>query len=486
VNGSKQLVGTNYTETASNQVTFTSGLNVGDVVDFYASLPASAQNMSNAVTVAYDPPFTGSVATNVQAKLAQTVSVKDFGADPTGVNDSYTAFVNAIATGGNIYIPSGTYIINSPIVCTNSFKMVGSGVNSTVIIRNFSPTVDTNGIFTIQQGGTEISMRDMTLRSLSGQTGGCLLSIVPSASGMGLYSFYNIDFTTTGTSTHQYTLYFDGTASSTAPIGIRGLDMVSCNVFGGGISTILVKGVLKFSFVGGGVYTAGGSGTSNIRFDGSTTVQTQSFLFTPSDCSCPISFDHAINGTFGCGVMGAVTNTANTSNIYGFGYTGSLQQNWNTSVFINTQSGISLAPTPGLSITNTGKSGNYPLEMLGSISGYQQSGAVTQVGQTGVAYTTVCPAGKTFSFTSDSGKLFTIALSSGQAALCFADQASSTITILANPSGNFVASSTPSAGYTGIYKSASSQVINILNNASYTQNYQVLNVGEVTTTSDPI
>lgn len=95
VNGSKQLVNINYIETSSSVVTFASGLNVGDVVDFYASLPASTQNLSNAVSVAYNPPFTNSVATNVQAKLAQFVTSKDFGALATGTSDDQSAILNA-------------------------------------------------------------------------------------------------------------------------------------------------------------------------------------------------------------------------------------------------------------------------------------------------------------------------------------------------------------------------------------------------------
>jgi hypothetical protein len=141
VNGSKQLVGTNYTETASNQVTFTSGLNVGDVVDFYASLPASAQNMSNAVTVAYTPPFTGSVATNVQAKLAQTVSVKDFGAVGDGSTDDTNAIQNAITVASGLnaitIFPAGTYNVTG--ISLNSLSYVNLQSNgATLFLINSS------------------------------------------------------------------------------------------------------------------------------------------------------------------------------------------------------------------------------------------------------------------------------------------------------------------------------------------------------------
>lgn len=427
---------------------------------------------------------TGAVNRPINEKLAEFVSVLDFGADPTGVADSHTAFANAIATGKDIYAPKGTYLINSSIDCTTTFSLFGDGKGATFIHRNYSPTVNTDGIFTIKQGGTLISMRDMTLRSLSGQTGGCLLSIVATASGMGLYSFTNMDFTTTGSSTHNYTLYFDGTASSSAPIGLRGIDIVGCDVFGGAISTMLIKGVLKFSFVGGGVYTAGGAVGSNINFDGTLAVPTQSFVFTPSDCSCPISFDYAQLGIFGCGIMGAVTNTANTENIYGYGFCGSLQQNWGNSMFFDTSEGLKL--TQNQKISNKGAAANFAIEMIGAVTGYKKDGSVTTIGQVGVGYSTVCPNAKNFSFVNQSGKLFTISTGGGASALVFAEYKSSTITLLANPSNEFQASSTPGAGFTGIAKSINSHTITIYNNTGSSTTYDILNVGNVSSTTDPV
>jgi hypothetical protein len=324
----------------------------------------------------------------------------------------------------------------------------------------------------------------MTIRSKTGQTGGCLVSIVSGASdNLGLYRFDWVDFTTTGSSTHQYTFYTDGTAKTSAPIGIRGLDFTACSIFGGGISTLLVKGVLKFSFTGGGCYPAGGAAGSNVRISGSAAVPTQSFVFLPSDCSCPISFDYAELGIFGCGVMGTVTNTVNTANIYGFGYTGSLQQNWSNSMFMDTQTGLNL--TVSQKITNKGSATNYGLEMIGPVTGYQQSGSVTTIGQIGVGYTTACPDTKSFSFTNESGKLFSISTGGGAAALVFADYKSATITLVANPSSEFQASSTPGVGYTGIFKSANSHIISVKNNTGSLINYNILNVGGVTVTTDP-
>lgn len=63
----------------------------------------------NAEDVIYDPPFLGGVQTNVEAKLAQTISVKDFGAVGDGVTNDTTAIQNAAAYAP-VYAPKGTYV----------------------------------------------------------------------------------------------------------------------------------------------------------------------------------------------------------------------------------------------------------------------------------------------------------------------------------------------------------------------------------------
>ena len=80
-----------YTETDSDTVTFTNGLHVGAEVKFTTTQQQGAGAV-DASQVSYTPAGTGAVTTNVQAKLRQTVSVLDFGADPTGVLDSTAAF----------------------------------------------------------------------------------------------------------------------------------------------------------------------------------------------------------------------------------------------------------------------------------------------------------------------------------------------------------------------------------------------------------
>jgi len=86
----------------------------------------------------YDQGSSGAANRPFNLKLAESISVLDFGADNTGANDSSTAFINAIAslpsTGGTIYVPNGTYLINSTINVSKSiyFSLGAVTINFTV------------------------------------------------------------------------------------------------------------------------------------------------------------------------------------------------------------------------------------------------------------------------------------------------------------------------------------------------------------------
>jgi hypothetical protein len=143
VNGSNQIVSVNYTETDENTVTFLTGLNVGDVVKFSTASPV-ATNATSAANVSYTPAGASAVVTNVQAKLRETVSVKDFGAVGDGTTNDTTAFQNAVAAHqGNIYVPKGTYLINGTVVISSNQSLV---LDKNAVI-NYSAT--SGAIFTM-------------------------------------------------------------------------------------------------------------------------------------------------------------------------------------------------------------------------------------------------------------------------------------------------------------------------------------------------
>jgi hypothetical protein len=98
---------------------------VGASVKFTTSA-INASSYGDAFQISYTPPFTSSVATNVGDKLAQTVSVKDFGAVGDGVTDDTAAIQAAIDYAvANVDVqcidfPVGTYAVNAQIDISGS------------------------------------------------------------------------------------------------------------------------------------------------------------------------------------------------------------------------------------------------------------------------------------------------------------------------------------------------------------------------------
>lgn len=79
---------------------------------------------------------TGAVATTVQAKLRESVSVKDFGAVGDGVTDDHAAIQAALAsltTGVTLNLPFGTYNIGTVGITIPYHNIVINGNNSTLL-----------------------------------------------------------------------------------------------------------------------------------------------------------------------------------------------------------------------------------------------------------------------------------------------------------------------------------------------------------------
>lgn len=146
---------------------------------------------------------------------------------------------------------------------------------------------------------------------------------------------------------------------------------------------------------------------------------------------------------------------------------------------------LGVTTATNLKVNGAANIAGTPIEVLGNLTGYSRSASVTTVGQVGQGYTTPTTNGQTFTFSTASAKLFLISTGGGAGAIVFADYKSTLISLLANPSNEFEASSTPGAGKTGIFKSANAHAISIVNNTGSAVNYSVVSLGPVTSTTDP-
>ena len=109
-----------------------------DPAPFYAFEAALAASSGSSL-VGFIQSGSGAVATTVQAKLRESVSVLDFGAynDGTHATETTTAITAAIASfgsfGGRVYFPTGTYLTTGITLSKLCMVFYGDGQFNTVI-----------------------------------------------------------------------------------------------------------------------------------------------------------------------------------------------------------------------------------------------------------------------------------------------------------------------------------------------------------------
>ncbi len=114
----------------------------------------------------YTAPFTGAVAQTQKAKNAQVVNVLDFGADPSGVADSYPAFTAALAASNNVQIPCGTFIFSAVLpVSTTNAHLIGSG-DCTIL----SPPNDNTSLIFLGGNSVGVKVSDFRINGQSTST----------------------------------------------------------------------------------------------------------------------------------------------------------------------------------------------------------------------------------------------------------------------------------------------------------------------------
>ena len=134
-----------------------------DLLAYEAAIAAS----SGSSLVGFIQSGTGAVATTVQAKLRQTVSVKDFGAVGDGTTDDTAAIQAALNAAYQVFLPTGTFRITSTITISSAGSLIGEGFGS-IIVNN----AVTRGVFTAGNNVIIANLRVVGTGSTTGHVDG--------------------------------------------------------------------------------------------------------------------------------------------------------------------------------------------------------------------------------------------------------------------------------------------------------------------------
>ncbi len=232
---------------------------------------------------------TGAVATTVEEKLREHVSVLDFGLVGNGVVDN-TAASNAAVSAlnaagvGALFFPEGDYFFNSkPNAISGGILLIGSGYYKSRLTRNYTEVSSTAGFIDMtgaSNGGGGIT--NLLLFAASGTSGGSAINIeagVAHSNGDMVIS----DISVTGEGTWNYNIRADGSAKVTSAQGVRTVRVRDCVLFQANIAGIYLKSVNNWSLSGIGIFT--GTGTDFI-LDGTSEVPSNyvsaKFTFCPN------------------------------------------------------------------------------------------------------------------------------------------------------------------------------------------------------------
>lgn len=271
----------------------------------------------------------------IKQAFEDTVFAVDYGVAADGTTDDTSSLQSACdaASGKTLLLPAGTIKLstNTGVVLTGAVRIVGHGTNATTVSRAFDGSAAAKAAFAIGPSANGTCIENMTISTPTGVTGGSLISIVATTSPVGLIKLDTLNLTTAGTDTHDYTVYIDGSAATSAPQGVRSVEITDCAIFGAAQRALYIKGAKTLAMKGGGLFSAGGTSTIPLEITGDATVTSQYVNIDVGNIGGSVALDRLDNCIIKAGEIGTnITNTSNVTDtvVIAGALTGTAQNNW--------------------------------------------------------------------------------------------------------------------------------------------------------------
>jgi hypothetical protein len=328
-NGLRLTSVTDYVESNTSTVTMTSPAALGDEFLFQGGAVITGGNIPG-TGVSFIQAGTGAIPRNMQDKVRENVSVKDFGAVGDGAADDTAAIQAAVAASNNVVVPSGNYRITSTItVPANSSVHFQSGAYT-----SGSGSVSGGSIFKQSGSGASTRAQNSAIAgSVMGIEGIIEETEYPLKNEGGIwpgktYAFQAISKT------------FDSSYNSTTPSPVTGLFVfVNNKNTNSDVVGILSDAVAKTSddiVFGANVIARNDAGANNVKLVG-----------------LEIDIQPATGTTISSNSIGLALNIFTISSsapaIQIGGVSGGL---WNNGILVNGVSGSGIAAQTGAAMTN--------------------------------------------------------------------------------------------------------------------------------------
>jgi hypothetical protein len=268
------------------------------------------------------------------------ISFLQCGAKSDGGVTDCTPFLNAYldSTVSRLDVPAGAfYFKTQPDDIARKVHISGSGPSTSLFYRDYNGSTNHDGLLNFRNGANGSLTEGLGILSVSGRSGGNLISLVAVLAGAPDFChFKKLYLSTTGTSTHSYAVWIDGTARTGAPIGVRDTFFEGCSIFGGAFGAVYCSGAIAPHFTACDTFPAGGA-SGRLVLTGTVGVPTY-YAHITAGTVAGMSLDNTIYATvIASAYTDAITNSSSAQyvTLIGSYFASTPQQFWTNSTVIS-------------------------------------------------------------------------------------------------------------------------------------------------------
>lgn len=306
----------------------------------YGTVTAS----SGSSIIGFIQPGAGAVARTVQDKLRDYIDGADYGMVGDGTTDNTAAFNNILAaakasTHKTVYLAYGNYrFASKPADVDFALQLIGSGMVSTVLVRDYAGTPGI-GMLNLGAGSSGAAIKSLSVNASATSSSGCAIVLSSTASqDVSGVILEDVWVSTFAVDKWDEAILVSGISKTSAPIGARTNCFKNVHVFGAATASVRISGVQGFSWMGGGIYSAGGTGTNTggVVVTGIASVKSEAVNINLSNSTGAWTFSQCNQVTVVLSSMGDIFN-ANTATFVNINCSscGTVDSNWSYSTVTN-------------------------------------------------------------------------------------------------------------------------------------------------------